>query len=292
MKSFYVDNCVTSISNEDTLYRFIEESKHILATACFDLRGWEHTSLKIGRDPSDPIPILGLLWNKDNIFCDTTVLKCSSFDLTRRNVLSVVHKIFNPLGVLSPATLIPKLLIQKSWNLKIDWDTVLPDNYIRENFLPENDTISVSFVCANCRIAPFRKTTIPRLELLACYIGARLSTVLVKAFSLENIPVFYWSDSSTSLYWIERNENWGVFVKKRVQEIKSLTSNGTWKHFTGNLNAADLPYQGFSISALVKLIWWEGPDWLKGIEEKWPKTEAVLNDEDIQSERRKLLLLI
>ncbi|GFS75345.1 hypothetical protein NPIL_126051 [Nephila pilipes] len=71
--------------------RFIEESKHILDTAYFDLIGWEHTSLKIGRDPSDPIPVLGLLWNKDedNIFCDTTVLKCSSLDLRRRNVLSL-----------------------------------------------------------------------------------------------------------------------------------------------------------------------------------------------------------
>ncbi|GFT39648.1 DUF5641 domain-containing protein [Nephila pilipes] len=104
-----------------------------LATACFDLRGWEHASLKIGRDPSDPIPVLGLLWNKDedNIFCDTAVLKCSSFDLTRRNVLSIVHKIFDSLCVLSPATLIPKLLIQRSWNLKIGWDTALPDDYQR-----------------------------------------------------------------------------------------------------------------------------------------------------------------
>ncbi|GFU20653.1 DUF5641 domain-containing protein [Nephila pilipes] len=134
MKSFYIDNRVTSISNEDILNRFIEESKHILATTCFDLRGWEHTSSKIRRDSSAPIPVLGLLWNtdEDNIFFDTTVLKYSSLDLTRRNVLSTVHKIFDPIDVLSPAALIPKLLIQRSWNLKIGWDTVLPDDYQRE----------------------------------------------------------------------------------------------------------------------------------------------------------------
>ncbi|GFU20850.1 DUF5641 domain-containing protein [Nephila pilipes] len=132
MKSFYVDNCVTIASNEDNLYRFIEDSKHLLA--CYDLRGWEHTSLKIGRDPSDTLPVFGLLWNKDEdiIFCDTTVLKCSSFDLTRRNVLNIIHKIFDPLGVLSPATLIPKLLIQRSWNLKMGWDTVLSVDNQRE----------------------------------------------------------------------------------------------------------------------------------------------------------------
>ncbi|GFU14375.1 integrase catalytic domain-containing protein [Nephila pilipes] len=33
---------------------------------------------------------------------------------------------------LSPATLILKLLIQRSWNLKIGWDTVLPNDYLRE----------------------------------------------------------------------------------------------------------------------------------------------------------------
>ncbi|GFU42631.1 DUF5641 domain-containing protein [Nephila pilipes] len=104
---------------------------HILATVCFDLRGWEHMSLNIGRDSSAPIPVLGLLWNKDrdNIFCDTTVLKCLSFNLTRRNVLSITHKIFDPLGILGIATLFPKLRIQRSCNLKIGWDTVLPDDY-------------------------------------------------------------------------------------------------------------------------------------------------------------------
>ncbi|GFT40537.1 DUF5641 domain-containing protein [Nephila pilipes] len=109
------------------------ESKHILATVCFDLRGWEHTSLNIGRDSSETIPVFGLLWNKDedNLSCDTAVLKCSSLNLTRRNVLSITHKMFDLFGILSPIRLIPKLLIQRSWNLKIGWDTVLPDDYQR-----------------------------------------------------------------------------------------------------------------------------------------------------------------
>ncbi|GFU02507.1 pro-Pol polyprotein [Nephila pilipes] len=119
----------------------------------------------------------------------------------------------------------------------------------------ERDTISVSFVCAKSRVAPLRKTTIPRLKLLAGCIGTRLSTVVIKALGLENIPVFYWSDSSTAFYWIERNENWGVFIKNRVQEIKSLTFNGIWKHVPGNLNAADLPSRGCSTGALVKSRW-------------------------------------
>ncbi|GFU58820.1 DUF5641 domain-containing protein [Nephila pilipes] len=132
MKSFYVDNSVSSVSNKkNTLYRFIEESKHVLATACFDLRRWEHTSLKIGRDPSNPITDLGPLCNKDedSIYFDIAVLKSSSVDFSRRNIL---RNISDPLDILSSATLIPKLLIEGSWNLKIGWDTILLNGYQRE----------------------------------------------------------------------------------------------------------------------------------------------------------------
>ncbi|GFU93829.1 transposon Tf2-6 polyprotein [Trichonephila clavipes] len=41
--SFYVNNCVTSVYDADELSHFIQEAKQLLAMACFDLRGWEHT---------------------------------------------------------------------------------------------------------------------------------------------------------------------------------------------------------------------------------------------------------
>ncbi|GFS35838.1 hypothetical protein NPIL_49051 [Nephila pilipes] len=113
--------CVTSGPNENSLHRFIEKSKHILASASFDLRKWERASLNIGRDPSDPIPILGLLCHEDedNILCDTAVLKCSSLHLTRRKIiLSIIQKNSNTLGILSPASLIPaypKKLELENW---------------------------------------------------------------------------------------------------------------------------------------------------------------------------------
>ena len=41
-KSFYVDNCVTSVGSESVLKLFIEQAKEIMARGCFELRGWEH----------------------------------------------------------------------------------------------------------------------------------------------------------------------------------------------------------------------------------------------------------
>ncbi|GFS95526.1 hypothetical protein NPIL_627201 [Nephila pilipes] len=67
----------------------------------------------------------------------------------------------------------------------------------------EKDIILLSFVCAKSRVAHLRKTTIPRFELLTCCIGARCSAIVIKALDLKNIPIFYWSASSTALYWIE-----------------------------------------------------------------------------------------
>ncbi|GFY61804.1 uncharacterized protein TNIN_237071 [Trichonephila inaurata madagascariensis] len=39
-KSFYVDNCVTSFETEEQLQKFIVESKILLSSAHFNLRGW------------------------------------------------------------------------------------------------------------------------------------------------------------------------------------------------------------------------------------------------------------
>lgn len=40
-KSFYVDNCVCSVPDEDTLINFRREATTFLGKALFDLRGWE-----------------------------------------------------------------------------------------------------------------------------------------------------------------------------------------------------------------------------------------------------------
>ena len=41
---------------------------------------------------------------------------------TKRAILSFKASIFDPLGILTPFTLEPKLLIQELWSREIDWD--------------------------------------------------------------------------------------------------------------------------------------------------------------------------
>ncbi|XP_055941929.1 uncharacterized protein LOC129971974 [Argiope bruennichi] len=69
------------------------------------------------------------------------------------------------------------------------------------------DSTSCQLIQARNRVAPLKKISITRLELLSCTIGARLAKATISELGLENIPIFYWSDSMNALHWIKRNEN-------------------------------------------------------------------------------------
>ncbi|GFV49316.1 integrase catalytic domain-containing protein [Trichonephila clavipes] len=100
-----------------------------MAKGCFNLQIWESNvpGRYISRS-SGVTSLLGLLWDLDK---DT--LKCNlnysgEGEVSKRNVLAMVHKIFDPLGILSPTTLLPKILLQEAWKLKLKWDDPLPEN--------------------------------------------------------------------------------------------------------------------------------------------------------------------
>ncbi|KAF8786067.1 hypothetical protein HNY73_007832 [Argiope bruennichi] len=57
-------------------------------------------------------------------------------------------------------------------------------------------------------VAPLKAITIPRLELFACSIGTGLVQRVIKDLKLGNIPIFFWTDSSTALCWIKVAKNW------------------------------------------------------------------------------------
>ena len=84
------------------------------------------------------IKTLGIVWNpKFDVFhfkvkqIDETI---PAKALTKRQVLSEIEKIFDPLGWPPPISIKLKSLMQKNWVAKLDWDDNLPDN-LAENYL-------------------------------------------------------------------------------------------------------------------------------------------------------------
>ena len=156
--------------------------------------------------------------------------------------------------------------------------------YLRS--IAEDGQVSVQLLTARSRLAPLKRPTIPRMELLACVIGARLTSFAREALDLSSVCTFLWSDSTTALAWIKGNDEWGTFVGNRVREICSLTDPNDWRHVPGANNPADLPSRGCTPAQLLESRWWEGPEWLYQSAEKWPSEVAIADEAVILSERK------
>lgn len=52
--------------------------------------------------------------------------------ITKRKILSEIATIFDPLGLLGPVIIIAKIIMQSLWQIKVNWDDVLPDNICAE----------------------------------------------------------------------------------------------------------------------------------------------------------------
>eukprot|EP00112_Aurelia_sp_Birch-Aquarium-sp1_P020619 Seg5359.1 transcript_id=Seg5359.1/GoldUCD/mRNA.D3Y31 product="hypothetical protein" protein_id=Seg5359.1/GoldUCD/D3Y31 len=87
-------------------------------------------TLNAGQEPEKgKTKVLGLIWdvNKDDLEIDLT--KMSNEDsnkVTKRSLLSSLAKVFDPLGLVSPVTLMGKILFQELCTDKTDWDEELP----------------------------------------------------------------------------------------------------------------------------------------------------------------------
>ncbi|GFT58057.1 integrase catalytic domain-containing protein [Nephila pilipes] len=97
----------------------------IMNTASFELRSWAHTGIKHLESRN----VLGLKWDTktDEFYCVHPEADMGISDtISKRKLLSIVNSIYDPTGFTSPATLLPKLLLQEAWHNKLNWDEELP----------------------------------------------------------------------------------------------------------------------------------------------------------------------
>eukprot|EP00112_Aurelia_sp_Birch-Aquarium-sp1_P015837 Seg3537.1 transcript_id=Seg3537.1/GoldUCD/mRNA.D3Y31 product="hypothetical protein" protein_id=Seg3537.1/GoldUCD/D3Y31 len=132
--------------------------------------------------------------------------------------------------------------------------------------------IESTLLTAKCRLAPLKKLTIPRLELLAGRTGAKLvQTVIANLTAWKISTVYIWLDSLTALYWIANKGAWKPYVNNRVKEIHQLVPGANWRHCPTQENPADLGTRGASAVKLQhNKLWWEGPQFITEGKESWP----------------------
>lgn len=142
--------------------------------------------------------------------------------------------------------------------------------YIRS--VSDNDSITVRLLCAKSKVASLKPVTIPRLELCAALLSARLCNTVVDAIKCTPMRVHYWCDSSVVLGWIKTDPSkLKTFVANRICEINELTESSSWRYIPTDLNPADLVSRGVDACQLVGLdLWWSGPNFLKQDSSHWP----------------------
>ncbi|KAK6031060.1 zinc knuckle [Ostertagia ostertagi] len=128
------------------------------------------------------------------------------------------------------------------------------------------------FLMSKSRLAPLNKAiTIPRLELAALMIGAKLTTYLAEQLDITITRKFLWTDSDVTLRWIKGNKELPIFVRNRVKIIQDNTSDVIVRHIPGHLNPADIGTRGATTQELLDSSRrWSGPEFLEQKEDLWP----------------------
>ena len=122
-------------------------------------------------------------------------------------------------------------------------------------------------VASRSRLHPVKRFTVPRAELMAAVVGAELTSRLRKWTGIERFVMF--TDATTVLAWIATHENrLEVFIRNRVQAIRSQTAEHQWHHVSTAENPADVLSRGCNGKQLLAHpLWWRGPELLQNCPE-------------------------
>ncbi|KAF2891294.1 hypothetical protein ILUMI_14879 [Ignelater luminosus] len=109
--------CMQSVFRRNNYSNIHEETRYLMSlpTLLYTITDNAIGSMKalgVSRIPStDPFE-----YNAHNMHAYDNV------KVTERSILSFIAKIFDPLGLLGPILISPKLIIEKLWKLQLDWD--------------------------------------------------------------------------------------------------------------------------------------------------------------------------
>lgn len=343
---FYVDDVLTGSNSLLELSQTKQELEQILQSGGFTLSKWKsnHSSLIEEHDTgektiSDKIQkTLGIIWDATSDTLQYSFNQTNTNNrITKRTILSMVSKIYDPMGLIGPVTARAKSFLQQLWLLSLSWDDEIPATLNQEwshystqlceitNIKIHRQTIcsnpvkielhgfsdasekiyratiyirstnqtgqhTVNLISAKSKVAPIKTLTIPRLELCGALILSRLMQSVLNCLSVHIDKIYYWTDSSIVLAWLELEPcNLQVFVANRIREIQEITENtkGVWNHVSTECNPADIISRGATPYELSHSeLWWYGPKWLRENFDTWPSTHTQLATEEIPDKKK------
>ena len=154
-ESLYVDNFIFSTSDEQTLFNIYNNTRQIMMDGGFNLRSWmsNHAQLVDIMTSEDTIhqhdapveKVLGYFYDSEQ---DVVSLADFSFEerpqgITKRQLLSNISKVFDPLSLALPVTIRGRLLMKQVWKDGTAWDEEVTPEVYRDWKLLKNDLASL-----------------------------------------------------------------------------------------------------------------------------------------------------
>ncbi|XP_026462793.1 uncharacterized protein LOC113365450 [Ctenocephalides felis] len=128
-KDFYVDDLITGADTLPQLKTIKQNLLKILNQAKFNLRKFNSNHVAFQSEDyivnfsEKQIKTLGMVWNSySDKFAYTTDSITISNKISKRTILATTAQIYDPLGLLAPVVIIPKLIMQELWKCKLSWD--------------------------------------------------------------------------------------------------------------------------------------------------------------------------
>ncbi|XP_037047939.1 uncharacterized protein LOC119082532 [Bradysia coprophila] len=162
-RDFYMDDVSSGSHDVQSAIKLQNELIAMLKGGGFLLRKWysnkreilenvpienRHDAEAIVELVDTSIKTLGVYWNqKTDCFQFKVTLSKLKPTVTKREVLSDIAKLFDPIGWLSPSTVIAKIFMQSLWTIKgLDWDNNLPKDKYDEWMLFRSNLASLEQV--------------------------------------------------------------------------------------------------------------------------------------------------
>ncbi|KAF0721510.1 Integrase catalytic domain-containing protein [Aphis craccivora] len=221
-RDFYMDDFLSGGDTVEEVVRLYHEVLELLESSGMRLRKWcssapevraeiattssePHYSLDLGDD--DTVKSLGLIWCPESDILKFKVRNANDTRVqTKRDLLSSLNSVFDPLGFLGPTLIRGKIFLQELWQIKLGWDDTLSEDFQMRwrRFLDD--------------LATAHQISIPRA---------------IKVGLSKEVELHGFSDASQSaygacIYFKQASEHgkWSVRLlcaKSRVAPMKSLT---------------------------------------------------------------------